>query len=148
MVILLPLGAAFKRRGECRESVDLGFGECIGRWHVIGAVATLGQLDVHAGRFRRHRGELHHRSAEAIWLSSSCSPCDFITRNSCSMTQRRWDRRPFPMQPRRQRSYVWSAASNAVLRSLRWIDFLHVDQPQLRTVGCTGWTPRSRPNRC
>ena len=34
------------------------------------------------------------------------------------------------MQPRRQRSYVWSAASNAVLRSLRWIDFLHVDQPQ------------------
>src|SRR4051794_24508722 len=30
MVILLPLGAAFKRRAECRESVDLGFGECIG----------------------------------------------------------------------------------------------------------------------
>ena len=59
MVILLPLGAAFKRRAECRESVDLGFGECIGRRHVIGAVATLGQLDVDAGRFRRHRGELH-----------------------------------------------------------------------------------------
>ena len=59
MVILLPLGAAFKRRAECRESVDLEFGECIGRRHLIGAVAALGQLDIHAGRFRRHRGELH-----------------------------------------------------------------------------------------
>ena len=71
MVILLPLGAAFKRRAECRESVDLGFGECIGRRHVIGAVAALRQLDIHAGGPRFREGRLFVAAAASFTSRSA-----------------------------------------------------------------------------
>ena len=72
-----------------------------------------------------------NRSAEAIWLSSSCNPCDFITRNSCSITQRRWYHPTISHAPAASAiACVVSSRQCSGSYPLRWIDFPHIDQPQ------------------
>ena len=46
-------------------------------------------MSIHAA-FVAAAASFTRRSAQASWLSSNRSPCDFITRNNCSMTQRCW----------------------------------------------------------
>ena len=98
---------------------------------MIGAVAALGQLDVHAGRFRRHRGELHQpfrRGELAVFQLQSLrfhhpeqlldDPATLIPSDNflcCrGVSDRMRDQQP-PMQR---------------FHPLRWIDLPHVDQPQ------------------
>jgi hypothetical protein len=83
MVILLPLGVALKRRAECRESIDLGFGECVGRWHV-----TLRQLDIRAGGIVAIAASFTSRSAEASWLSPVAVPPHRHARNEADRRHR------------------------------------------------------------
>ena len=88
MVVLLAFGAAFQGRVQRGQRVDLQSGEHVRGRHCLGTVAPLRQLDLDAGRFGRGGASFTSRSAVATPLSSSCSPCDFITRNNCSITRR------------------------------------------------------------
>ena len=129
--VLLPLGVALERRAERLERFDLRFGEHVRRRHwslpsrsCTNWMSTQAALVAAAASFSRP-------SPDAIWLSSSCSPWDFITRNSCSMTQRAW------YQP----TICQAAAASAIsmrgqqppmqrLHPRRRIDLAHLDQTQ------------------